>query len=239
MIMLTFAAGKDNIQMKIRALLTICAVWLLCMEAAADFTVKATYTDKDGTEVIQDGDFEAELPLHIVFTPDLEEYDSEASFVWHITNATAGISITRYEAELTYDITASGVTVVSVDMVIDDQTVESGTIKITVSDSVLEMPNAFSPNNDGINDTYQAKSTYKNIIEFHAYIFNRYGQKLYDWTNWTDKEAGWDGTYNGHPVKDGVYYVYVKARGADGRDYNIKRDVNLIRNYNTTENSND
>ena len=100
------------------------------------------------------------------------------------------------------------------------------------------MPNAFSPNNDGINDKYQAKSTSKSIVEFHAYIFNRYGQKLYDWTDWNNRDGGWDGTYNGHPVKDGVYYVDVKARGADGIEYEIRRDVNLMRNFNVIENSN-
>ena len=72
-------------------------------------------------------------------------------------------------------------------------------------------------------------------MEFHAYIFNRYGQKLYEWT---DLDGGWDGTHNGHPVKDGVYFVYVKARGADGKEYNIRRDVNLIRKFNEVENTN-
>ena len=47
-----------------------------------------------------------------------------------------------------------------------------------------------------------------------------------------------EGRINGHPVKDGVYFVYVKARGADGRDYNIRRDVNLLRNFNTVDNTN-
>ena len=36
----------------------------------------------------------------------------------------------------------------------------------------------------------------------------------------------------------GVYYVYVKARGADGIEYEIRRDVNLMRNFNVIENSN-
>ena len=43
---------------------------------------------------------------------------------------------------------------------------------------------------------------------------------------------GWDGKFNGSPVKDGVYFVLVKALGADGVEYNIRRDVNLIRKYN-------
>ena len=81
---------------------------------------------------------------------------------------------------------------------------------------------------------YKAKSGYQSIVEFHAYIFNRWGQKLYEWTNPAD---GWDGTYNGKDVKEGVYYVLVKAKGADGRKYNIKRDVNLLRGYDETAGS--
>ena len=84
-----------------------------------------------------------------------------------------------------------------------------------------------APNNDQINDVYKVKS-YQNIVEFHAYIFNRWGQKLYEWTN---LEGGWDGTYRGNDVKQGTYFVLVKAKGADGQDYNIRKDVNLLRGY--------
>jgi gliding motility-associated-like protein len=93
--------------------------------------------------------------------------------------------------------------------------------------SILVMPNTFTPNNDQINDVYKVKS-YQNIVEFHAYIFNRWGQKLYEWTN---LEGGWDGTYRGNNVKQGTYFVLVKAKGADGQDYNIRKDVNLLRGY--------
>ena len=98
----------------------------------------------------------------------------------------------------------------------------------SVASSRLEMPNAFSPNGDGINDIYKAKSNHRSIVEFHAYIFNRWGQKLFDWTNINE---GWDGTSHGKPVKDGTYFVLVKAKGADGREYNIKKDVNILRTY--------
>ena len=103
-------------------------------------------------------------------------------------------------------------------------------------ESKLTFPNAFSPNGDGYNEKFIAKES-QSIVEFHAAIYNRWGQKLYEWDDVND---GWDGTFHGKQVKDGVYYVQVKARGADGQTFNIKKDVNIIRGFeetysNTTE----
>jgi gliding motility-associated-like protein len=103
-------------------------------------------------------------------------------------------------------------------------------LKYAISESILEMPNAFSPNGDDKNPIYCAKK-YRSIVEFRAIIFNRWGQKLYEWT---DPAGGWDGTYNGHDVRQGVYYVLVRAKGSDGRKYNIRKDVNLLRGYTET-----
>lgn len=101
----------------------------------------------------------------------------------------------------------------------------------SVPESSLLMPNAFSPNGDGTNDVYKPKDGYQNIEEFHAYIFNRWGQKLFEWTN---PAEGWDGTFKGKPVKEGVYFCLVKAKGTDGKVYNIKKDVNLLRSFNSS-----
>jgi gliding motility-associated-like protein len=100
--------------------------------------------------------------------------------------------------------------------------------------SLLEMPNAFSPNGDGINDTYHVKK-YQNITEFRALIFNRWGQCLY---TWNEIDGSWDGTYKGRPVKDGVYFVRVRAKGGDGKEYDIKKDVNLLRKFNQVSDTN-
>lgn len=99
---------------------------------------------------------------------------------------------------------------------------------IEVSTSVLNVPNAFSPNGDGTNDIFRVKQDYKSIVEFHGYIFNRFGTKLFEWTDIT---KGWDGTYKGHDVADGAYYVRIVAKGADGRHYDIKKAVNVLRGY--------
>ena len=109
---------------------------------------------------------------------------------------------------------------------------EIGALRITISESKLDMPNAFSPNNDGINDVYKAKDGHQSLLDFHAIIFNRWGQKIYEWD---DPDGGWDGTWNGHDVKEGVYFVDVRAKGADGRNYHIKRDVNLLRGFRERE----
>ena len=106
----------------------------------------------------------------------------------------------------------------------DDSLTSDSTVVLTSS---LVIPNAFSPNHDEINEVFKVKS-HQNIVEFHAYIFNRWGQKLYEWTN---LEGGWDGTYRGNDVKQGTYFVLVKAKGADGQTYNIRKDVNLLRGY--------
>ena len=106
----------------------------------------------------------------------------------------------------------------------NDSVASDSTVVLT---SRLIMPNAFSPNHDLINDFYKVKES-QNIVEFRATIFNRWGQKLYEWTN---IEGGWDGTYRGQDVKQGTYFVLVKARGADGQTYNIRKDVNLLRGY--------
>ena len=106
----------------------------------------------------------------------------------------------------------------------NDSVASDSTVVLT---SQLIMPNAFSPNHDQINDIYKVKE-YQNIVEFRATIFNRWGQKLYEWTK---IDEGWDGTYRGKDVKQGTYFVLVKARGADGKTYNIRKDVNLLRGY--------
>lgn len=67
------------------------------------------------------------------------------------------------------------------------------------------IPNAFSPNNDGINDNWAIKylHTYPNsLIE----VFNRYGQKVFHSIGY---DQPWDGTYNGVALPIGSYYYII------------------------------
>ena len=156
---------------------------------------------------------------------------SEVSYEWRfVKSGEHAPFLTRYEQDTEYEFRESGLTSVqlwvSYDVGLEAELVS--TINVSISTSLLEMPNAFSPNGDGVNDIYKAKDNHRSIVEFHAYIFNRWGVQLFDWT---DINGGWDGTYKGSPVADGVYFCLVKAKGADGKTYNIRKDVNILRQY--------
>ena len=198
----------------------------------------ATYTTEDGEE--ESEEYTGNAPLLGRFEANPENVgDYTASYEWRFTIDTDDEPyLIRYEQDTEYTFTQAGThnIVLYATFVNGNDTVaytqdywaERGPLRVSVSESRLEMPNAFSPNGDGINDIYQAKTNYQSIVEFKATIFNRWGQKLYEWD---DPAGGWDGTYKGKYVAQGVYFVVVKARGADGRKYNIRRDVNLLRGY--------
>lgn len=198
----------------------------------------ATYVTEEGEE--ENSNMSGNAPLLGRFRANPQNVGSySATYQWRFTlNGENEPYLTRYEEDTEYTFTKAGThnIVVYATFINGNDTIaytqeywdEVGPMSVTISESKLEMPNAFSPNGDGINDIYKAKDGYQSIIEFHAYIFNRWGQKLYEWD---DPAGGWDGKYNGKDVKQGVYFVLVKAKGADGRTFNIRRDVNLLRGY--------
>lgn len=65
----------------------------------------------------------------------------------------------------------------------------------------IAVPNAFTPNGDGLNDYLYPLNAYKaDNLQFSVY--NRLGQRVFYTTDWTKK---WDGTINGNPQDSGVY----------------------------------
>ncbi|MCH5327101.1 MAG: gliding motility-associated C-terminal domain-containing protein [Duncaniella sp.] len=98
------------------------------------------------------------------------------------------------------------------------------TYEISIGVSSLKCPNAFSPlNEDGVNDEW--KVSYSSIVSFQCSIYNRYGREM---ISFTDPAAGWDGRYGGKLVPAGVYYYVIKARGADGKEYKLSGDINIV-----------
>ncbi|MDE6271691.1 MAG: gliding motility-associated C-terminal domain-containing protein [Muribaculaceae bacterium] len=96
------------------------------------------------------------------------------------------------------------------------------TINIGASD--LKCPNAFSPDGDGVNDEW--KVSYRSLLSFKCWIFDRFGNQLY---YFEDPAGGWDGKHRGKTVSSGVYYYVIQAEGADGKKYKKSGDINILR----------
>ncbi len=198
----------------------------------------AVFTTDDGDE--ESDSFSGSAPVTATFYANAENTDDWTEYYeWRFTYEDEDSPyLIRYEEDTSYTFTKSGTTniVLYATFTNETDTIEyteeywdgGAAITVSISESKLEFPNAFSPNNDGINDIYKAKDGYQSIVEFKATIYNRWGQKLYEWTDIT---GGWDGTYHGKDVAQGTYFVHVSATGADGKKFNIKRDVNLLRGY--------
>src|SRR5690606_16119384 len=92
------------------------------------------------------------------------------------------------------------------------------------------MPNTFTPNGDGENDTFFPMGEGLGSVERFA-IFNRWGEILYDVANIpaNDPARGWDGTYKGVPVKPDVFVYMVVVPCASGNPVLVKGDISLIR----------
>jgi len=109
-----------------------------------------------------------------------------------------------------------------------DETIDSVTITvISCEDTIrnsLTIPNAFTPNSDGKNDVFKVQGL--NVKSMYGKIFNRWGQKLYEWN---DINTGWDGKYNGKDVLQGVYFYVVSATFGDGKIEEKHGSVEVIR----------
>ena len=105
----------------------------------------------------------------------------------------------------------------------------------TASDSLLiaitenkivppKLPDAFSPNGDGVNDIFYVRGGPFKTMELK--IYNGWGELIFQTD---DPEFGWDGTYNGKPEINGVYVYSVVATSEDGREHDRSGKITLIR----------
>jgi len=93
------------------------------------------------------------------------------------------------------------------------------------------IPDAFSPNGDGINDSFQpfGGSDVRIIRQFQ--VFDRFGAQLFKAADFTagDPEYGWDGRFRGSPLSPGVYVWMAEIEFADGAVELFRGEIILLR----------
>ena len=92
---------------------------------------------------------------------------------------------------------------------------------------LLYAPNAFTPDGNEFNQTWKVHMDGIDIYSFHAQIYNRWGELIWESR---DIEIGWDGTFNGEIMKDGAYIwtIDVLDQYSD-KKYNFNGHVSIIR----------
>ena len=92
-------------------------------------------------------------------------------------------------------------------------------------DTRLNIPNAFSPNNDGINDVFKIKVEGYFLMKYLR-IYNRWGQLMYESR---DVNLGWDGRKTGSDLPVGTYYWILEGIDVNNRRINRSGSVTLLR----------
>lgn len=148
------------------------------------------------------------LDQEFILTPKL---NTEASLLWQDGSSELSFIINH---EGVYQLSAS-----------NECGSHSDAITITKGLCNILMPNAFSPNHDGLNDVYRVKFPFT-VSNFHFLITNRWGQTVFETT---DIHKGWDGTFNGARPLEGIYVWVISFTNTNNKSQQLKGTVNLIK----------
>ncbi len=160
------------------------------------------------------------MPLDVVFGNN-SSTGPTVNYVWVFGDGTAN----SIQFEPTHTYTNLGNYTATL-IVTDGVCFDTATVVIEViGQSTILIPNVFTPNGDGSNDVFTVEGT--NLESVEGEIFNRWGQKMFEWKG---VKGSWDGrTQAGTEVPDGTYFYIIKAKGMDGEEYFKTGACTLIR----------
>lgn len=210
-----------------------------CYTQGGIYSSTATITDNNGCKNI--------------ITHSVEVYNTPtADFIFnplrpiekdevHLTNSSYGSNSLNYEwyinSILTYTV-PNPTTIFStpgtypITLVIKTDKGCSDTISKIINvgeDYFIYVPNVFTPNQDGLNDTFQPKG--QGIVKYQLMIFDRWGEMIYETKEFNQ---GWDGKHHrgidyGTYCKDDIYTWLIKVVDTFGKSHELKGHVTLIK----------
>ncbi|MGI9544312.1 MAG: PKD domain-containing protein, partial [Cyclobacteriaceae bacterium] len=163
-----------------------------------------------------------------VFLPDesirlVNRSEGADSYLWDFGDGNGSTEfepIHKYEKAGNYDVT---LIVTSVNGCSDSLTIEKAVFANDGGKFLI--PNTFTPNGDGQNDTFKPEIV--GVVDFYMEIYDRWGELLYVTDQVSD--PGWDGNFNGKPVTQDVYVYKVKMKFISGKNTVKTGDVTLLR----------
>ena len=168
---------------------------------------------------------DGQTPLNVQFT-NQSTSTGVINYNWNFDN---GSTSTLKDPAMTFN----SIKVFNVCLYVDDggkgcKDTACAPIEVFTNSDITIVPNVFTPNGDGINDILMI--TANGLGTVNAQIYNRWGQKEYEWNT---LNGGWDGySASGVPAVEGTYYIILNATGADKNKTvfpTIKQSFTLLR----------
>ena len=152
----------------------------------------------------------------ILISPEPTVWVGDAAWIYAMGGSSYSWSPTQYLSCPTCDSTVANppetteycVTVTSAAGCIDSACVKVNIEIPCPSNRNLGVPNAFSPNNDGVNDAFCLDGWGDCISKFEVVIFDRWGEKVFESTK---PDFCWDGIYKGKALDPAVFVYFIKA----------------------------
>jgi len=149
----------------------------------------------------------------LVLADNLNLNTAHTSWLWSTGATTPGITVVE-PGVYTLTVNISGC--------INGETI---TVK---NDCYMNIPNVFTPNNDGLNDYFFPRQYLTSgLTTFSMSIYNRWGQLVFESTSLDGR--GWDGKFNGVDQIEGVYVYIIDATFKDGQKEHHQGNVTLLR----------
>jgi gliding motility-associated-like protein len=149
----------------------------------------------------------------ITLSDSINANNPKATWLWSTGATTPAVDI-RHDGLYTATVTI-------------DQCSESDQIWVK-KDCYIDIPNAFTPDNDGVNDYFFPRQLLSNgVATFIMSVFDRWGQKVFQ-TKSIDGR-GWDGRFNNKNQPEGVYIYDIQLQQQNGKAEHYTGNVTLIR----------
>jgi gliding motility-associated-like protein len=186
-----------------------------CVSSDAAFVSASIHSNASFTATPDNGF----APLSVSF---FNNSTNASTYQWDFDNGTG--SIAEDPSSVVFSPGTYNVTLYTTSI---DGCKDTATVTVQSDETSALIPsNVFTPNGDSDNEIFKPIS--QGIIEFSAVIYDRWGMKMYEWS---DVNSGWDGkAKSGRLAPDGTYYYIMNAKGADGKEYkDLTGTVQLIK----------
>jgi gliding motility-associated-like protein len=210
-----------------------------CFTYAGHFDIRSKFTDVYGCSntstftiegfpiPVADFNYASAKPI-INETVEFTDASHEANvtgWTWNFSHLKNEI---KQKPQLSLSYETAGEYVIALIVTSDKGCRDTAVKSITIGDDFgIFVPDAFTPNGDGLNDVFQPKAF--GVVKYELNVFDRWGERLFTTTEFTQ---GWNGTFvrrGEELVKEDVYIWSIKVTTVFGKSKEISGKVTLIR----------